>query len=1114
MRKTANSTIVILFALCLYAFCFEPVQAEYIYAKEDSSITSLNITGGYTETQGIKLDSGRFINLSGGELHVLGSSDDNLLLEKGSHIKISGHGLFVLHGEDKLPIISKLIQDGIITWVSDSVNRPFEVWQRSWENSTKDRLYANVENGSVNLWAGQTTLQEEYSALRHRYSFDFDASDGVGTADLKLKGRSRVSDGNLFLAGDPNNGSNAYADGSALTEIASTINSAKGVTFEAWVLVDANYMARLFCVGANSNNNLELIVQPNAQTSPIAYINCPDVKGANIGSTFGAIPNGELCYIAVVYDDIRNMMSIHVASANGKVVTTREYIRGGGSFDNTVDDLTPIFSDLSIDKFRLGSTFADTRIDDLKGVIDEFRIWSTALTDEQIRCNVAAGPDIIGVTFGKVTIDITKAAYPVYFKKLNTKNFVDLAPGPTDVFEAQGKYGVPLYFSWITEGRDDFRKLSARHLGNAPYDPTNPVGLFYRKNGVVGVNYDKNWAEVRKNIHEAGLINYVQWTNFPYYGHKDPAEWFYVHDPMHGPTSKAGVPAPGERQKFAEDLALLAATNAEYDRRLYGVFRPAIWSHLQEPEHNYGDKNVAWNSTAGLNLNRNEKMYNIRLCATDIYTPFTKRLHELEPDIRVAGIASNATVVADQGMNEVTKYGPVGGTAHGVMTKAWIGKEIANKEEYPLDYLTMNCYKGYNIPQAYIPQSRFALKNLIHELFPSNPEKFNRFNRTYYFISDYNFANLGGFPLAIRNLYYNNDKGRNAALLENISEILRAPDIAYATVLGELTGANNRTNLFTIAYNALPETGVKIETKVGVDGFAAYDDSLGFYAVFTNRNDYAVTAPIELKGMDFNNALFWVVQPAQNNSKWEQLKGVELVEKNVWNVPFAGNDIVFMAASNKPFPSALLGSAGPEGLFNLHLKSKIKRAQFAASDAYIPRENKMVLSEWGFLVPPEPASCAYFDQQKGRMEMGLRDSGVTACAAVVLRHLPDSAYSIKGRLSGIGLPANLPSNATFRIRVDYLDHNNVLASHEIKDAGGSGSATFDDIEWLPGAESVSQTTLNMWSNRKFALPIGDWQPATWATSDDGKRRIRISVMLSGLENGASLMIDFDDTIVE
>lgn len=139
---------------CKLLFCMYFITTNsFAVSETDSSITVLRIAEGMVQTLGIKIDSGRCVKLSGGELHITGRSNNHLSIASGSGLEISGNGKLVWYANDKIETINNLVNEGLISWRNASTEMPFSIWQKSWVNSKGETLYAITSSQKVYVWA-------------------------------------------------------------------------------------------------------------------------------------------------------------------------------------------------------------------------------------------------------------------------------------------------------------------------------------------------------------------------------------------------------------------------------------------------------------------------------------------------------------------------------------------------------------------------------------------------------------------------------------------------------------------------------------------------------------------------------------------------------------------------------------------------------------------------------------------------------------------------------------------------------------------------------------------------------------------------------------------------
>jgi hypothetical protein len=219
--------------------------------------------------------------------------------------------------------------------------------------------------------------------LKHRYSFTDNTEDSIGSADLALLGTASVGGGVLDLPGGSWQTNNAYAELASVTELAGTIHSAGAITMEMWFHQDNSTPdAKLMMTGASGSEFMAMIPErvaggffPNEQAGSIN-----DGSGENfVAASSGSLANDEDFYMAVVWDDAHEL---------------RIYFgEQGTTLADAAQGMTQQLSEVEISEFYLGSAVTGFGNNDFDGQIDEFRIWATALSVDDIEENFANGPD-------------------------------------------------------------------------------------------------------------------------------------------------------------------------------------------------------------------------------------------------------------------------------------------------------------------------------------------------------------------------------------------------------------------------------------------------------------------------------------------------------------------------------------------------------------------------------------------------------------------------------------------------------------------------------------------------------------------------------------------------
>lgn len=233
------------------------------------------------------------------------------------------------------------------------------------------------------------------AVLAHRYSFTTDASDSVGGANGTFMGTASVSGGQLVLDGTP---------GCYLDLPGPTINIAtnSAVTVEAWVSFgNPATWAYLFGFG-NTNGNGGGVGQigciPSSENGGFKHWGI--TENFPNGSTLGwshAWANTN-AHITCVLDPTTSTISIY----RDGVLELAQYNCNG------------LLSSVPINYAFVGRSFYDAD-PFLNASIDEFRIYSGALTPAQVALTDRQGPNVASIDVGALSsIVVVPTNYPAY----------------------------------------------------------------------------------------------------------------------------------------------------------------------------------------------------------------------------------------------------------------------------------------------------------------------------------------------------------------------------------------------------------------------------------------------------------------------------------------------------------------------------------------------------------------------------------------------------------------------------------------------------------------------------------------------------------------------------
>ncbi|HET6146524.1 MAG TPA: LamG domain-containing protein [Polyangia bacterium] len=233
--------------------------------------------------------------------------------------------------------------------------------------------------------------------LVHRYSFNDTTATitdsvtiaGVSPANGTAQGTAVPSGGRITLAGGPGNQATPqYVSLPAGTVSKVGINA----TFEAWVTwnpVAPNNgpWQRVFDFGSsNLGAGAAGIGQTYLFMSPLnggnqrarAAITLTSNSGEDLTDVTAALPTGRLVHVAVVVDGTHQVMTLYV---DGTTSTATVMLRASGWL-SLLDD---------VNNWLGRSQWVADQL--FPGSIDEFRIYSRALSQAEISASFAAGPD-------------------------------------------------------------------------------------------------------------------------------------------------------------------------------------------------------------------------------------------------------------------------------------------------------------------------------------------------------------------------------------------------------------------------------------------------------------------------------------------------------------------------------------------------------------------------------------------------------------------------------------------------------------------------------------------------------------------------------------------------
>ncbi|MGA2246278.1 MAG: LamG-like jellyroll fold domain-containing protein [Verrucomicrobiota bacterium] len=243
------------------------------------------------------------------------------------------------------------------------------------------------------------TVAPVIPGLAHRYSFTTDASDAIGGANGTLNGDATISAGQLVLSGNV---------GSSVTLPAGILSGVNVVTIETWATFPStiNPYANLFAFGYADTTPLD----PNVNLGGNYITLSPHTGVLTTQANFGqGLPGNDGEWDAVASQVLDNQTNVHLVAVFNpyagsiSVYVNASLIASAAMFNNMIDPVAyqgPTYTNSSILSYTLGADLNNYIGQSLYAAdpgllanIDEFRIYTNALTAAQIAADHALGPN-------------------------------------------------------------------------------------------------------------------------------------------------------------------------------------------------------------------------------------------------------------------------------------------------------------------------------------------------------------------------------------------------------------------------------------------------------------------------------------------------------------------------------------------------------------------------------------------------------------------------------------------------------------------------------------------------------------------------------------------------
>lgn len=222
--------------------------------------------------------------------------------------------------------------------------------------------------------------------LLHRYSFNGTgtiATDSVGEAHGDINGDSNAALGSGFLTLNGDTLVDEYSNEGYVALPVDIWQGLTDVTFEAWITWSGRSSTgyaewqRVFDFGDQSGSNGEtyLFLTPSANPGVRVVFSTNSHAAEDVVTTSRDLPQDVIKHLAVVVDDAESTLRLYIDGI----------LQGSVHMHAKLNAINAVNCWLGRSNYEVDSEF--------NGRLHEFRIWGTALNEQQLSASFVAGPD-------------------------------------------------------------------------------------------------------------------------------------------------------------------------------------------------------------------------------------------------------------------------------------------------------------------------------------------------------------------------------------------------------------------------------------------------------------------------------------------------------------------------------------------------------------------------------------------------------------------------------------------------------------------------------------------------------------------------------------------------
>lgn len=688
-------------------------------------------------------------------------------------------------------------------------------------------------------------------------------------------------------------------------------------------------------------------------------------------------------------------------------------------------------------------------------------MWSLRIPNSYIHAKASdsAPADIMA------TVDFSSNAFPAIIPKfgLNEENWDVKNKDNLQSMKVASESG-----SSITSGLYEINPLvqngkvldekDKEKLRNKEGSTIGPDQTFYKDDERnVHIRLNQNLLDLRKQVGDNGMVNFLQFAGTPDIFKTDPDATYSGNGNFY--------PLPKEGSKEMTDFAQSVADFAH--KLTFTDHVPTIWSFWQEPSHTVD---------YSLSIDDQLKWY------MNFYKQVAPLIQKEDPDAMFAGIQLNAA-----------NGGSLSNKINGATYEDFAGivNNIEKKDNIrlPFDYITNQNYQGEN-SEKIIGNIRYALGGSRYNMSPLMMNKYDIHKK------------YGGTPRTAFEHNYNTPVGVGE-LLDNLKYLIEQPDLSYVLMKRNIYNRYANGNPEGIlAYepirflNKMPAFQRKMTVKGNdaedIHGLASSDSNRASILLW-NKGSEEKSLKLDLKNLDRNlvrnHAKLTVTQIKKKPDEDKVLKqlNIKSVDTTI-SLSIPANGIITVQAGKEDDSPVL------------------SYAKYARDQTWVPRLGKGKTGA--------PKGMGHYDKPSDRLIVSVNGSDGVGLAGVTLKDVPKGDhYNITATLSESGLPHS-SKNGLLGIRVDYLDGNDSLKTVIYRDSRYRGAFPWNIMkQWQPLAtlNTVKQKNRSF-QNGTVKMDVGREAPQQWTALNKDNRRIKVSLILQGIDNKASVQASLSDGI--